>query len=249
MFPKYDIDKIKYSVDDITFEKAVDLYNNKKVKNFQFYGQGFSAIVEGTKKYNVGVSLTDINRGACDCYLGQNGVLCKHIIALGIYAVLGGTKMKKEDMKPIGELKPSDIIGELNEAGLEWFKGKTLEALKYLKPYLGPSKTWDANQASLAKGCNMLTDIFNKIPISVQTAELIIKTLLKVDKKLSNTGIDDSNGIVGGFLENAGYFLKDFARIDPECIKKFKLLCKQEISFDWNKPLLESLENIKEGGA
>jgi len=38
---------------------------------------------------------------------------------LGIYAVLGGTKMKKEDMKPIGELKPSDIIGELNEAGLE----------------------------------------------------------------------------------------------------------------------------------
>lgn len=243
MFPKYDIDKIKYSVDDITFEKAVDLYNNKKVKNFQFYSNGFAAIVEGTQKYHVHVSLTNINRGVCDCYLGQNGILCKHIIALGIYAVLGGTKMKKEDMEPIGELKLRGIIGELNEEELEWFKKKTSEALKYLKPYLGPSKTWDANQASLAKGCNMLTDIFNKITISLQTTELIIKTLLKVDKKLSNAGIDDSNGIVGGFLENAGYFLNDFAKINPECVKKFKLLYKQKTSFDWDKPLLETLEN------
>jgi uncharacterized Zn finger protein len=118
MFPKYDIDKIKYSVGDGTFEKAVDLYTNKKIKKFQFHGNGFSAIVEGTKSYNVYVSLTSINNGGCDCYLGQNGVLCKHIVALAIHAVLGGAKMKKEDMSPVGEMQVCDIIGELNEEEL-----------------------------------------------------------------------------------------------------------------------------------
>jgi len=70
------------------------------------------------------------------------------------------------------------------------------------------------------------------MPVGLQSTELIIKTLLKIDKKLSSTGIDDSNGIVGGFLENAGYFLNDFAKINPECIKKFKIFYKQEVFFD-----------------
>ncbi|MDD4784555.1 MAG: hypothetical protein WC483_02040 [Candidatus Paceibacterota bacterium] len=96
---------------------------------------------------------------------------------------------------------------------------------------MGPSKTWDANQASLSEGCSRFTNTFNKLPISPQTTELIIKILLKLDKKLSNSGIDDSNGIVGGFIEQSVYLLEQFADIEPACIKKFKLLTKQNTSF------------------
>jgi len=239
MFPNYDIEKIKFAVDDQTFQKAVELYEDNKVKNFIDDFIGFGAIVEGGQNYRVYVRANNFSRGMCSCYLGQNGTLCKHMVALAIYAVLRGGKISLEDKESVGEVSCSGDLGELDKEELNLIKKDISSAMRYLKPYLGPSKTWDANQHSLEEGCKRLTSIINKLPISRQTTELIIKTLLRIDKKLSCTGIDDSNGIVGGFIEQAVFVLEEFARIDPNCIKIFKLLTNQHICFDWERSLIK----------
>jgi len=55
--------------------------------------------------------------------------------------------------------------------------------------------------------------------------------LLKIDKKLSCGGVDDSNGIVGGFVEEVVELLKEFVEIDPKCIRAFKVFTSQRTGF------------------
>jgi hypothetical protein len=141
MFPRYDIEKIKFAVDDQTFQKGVDLYERKKIKDFQEDFKGFSAIVVGSQPYQVHVSNEYFNRGRCSCYLGENNTLCKHIVALAIYAVLRGDKISLKDKEIIGDIKCSGVMGELNPEELDLIKKEISTAIKYLKPYCGPSKT------------------------------------------------------------------------------------------------------------
>lgn len=85
----YNLDKIKFATDPPTFEKAVDLYESEKVTQFEEEFGRFRAVVLGTKPYNVYVDTRHFDRGNCDCYLGQNNTLCKHMVAVAIWAVAG----------------------------------------------------------------------------------------------------------------------------------------------------------------
>jgi len=105
MFSRYNIEKIKFAVDSQTFQKAVDLYEGKKIKNFQEDFKIFSATAIGTRPYRTVISVDHFNRGGCSCYLGENNILCKHMVALAIYAVLRGDKLSEEDKGLIGEVK------------------------------------------------------------------------------------------------------------------------------------------------
>jgi len=49
------LDKIKYTTDAPTFEKAVDLYEKGKVTKFKEGISAYSAVVVGTKPYRVSV--------------------------------------------------------------------------------------------------------------------------------------------------------------------------------------------------
>ena len=95
MKPKYDLDKIKFATDRPTFEKAVALYvyEGGKVTEFKDTGFTFTAAVLGTQPYKVFVSGENYDMGKCDCYLGKNDTLCKHMVAVAIYAVTGGKKL------------------------------------------------------------------------------------------------------------------------------------------------------------
>lgn len=77
MLPQYDLDKIKFVTDGPTFEKAVDLYEQRKVTRFQKEFNRFCAVVLGTKPYKVCVDSRHFDQGSCECYLGQSDVLCK----------------------------------------------------------------------------------------------------------------------------------------------------------------------------
>ena len=80
--------------------------------------------------------------------------------------------------------------------------------------------------------------------MSYQTTVLVIKTLLRLDKKLVSGGVDDSDGTVGGLIEEGVTLLKAFAKLDPACAKVFVFLKNQHTCFDWEKPLLNEY-NIK----
>ena len=244
MLPKFDFNKIKFAADSPTFEKAVALYENGKVKNFKGGIGSYSAIIEGSKNYNVSIEARRFGLGYCDCYMGQNEYLCKHMVALSIYAVLDGKPITPEDKKLYSEPQCSGKLGELSKTELVVVKKSISEAIKYIKSYNGPSRVWFAYQASLQEGCNRLSAIVSGLPVSTQVAELIVKMLLRLDKKLC-TGVDDSDGAVGGFIHECVETLKEFAQLEKECINTFELLCKQSTCFGWEDPLVRMYDENK----
>jgi uncharacterized Zn finger protein len=95
MKPKFDLDKIKFSTGEPTYKRAVDLYEKGKVTQFKEGIGSYSAVVLGTKPYRVSVEARRYGLAACECYLGQKNILCKHIVEMSIYAVKGGVQLRK----------------------------------------------------------------------------------------------------------------------------------------------------------
>ena len=85
----------------------------------------------------------------------------------------------------------------------------------------------------------MLSAIVSDLPVNKQSAEILVKLLLRLDRKLRIGGVDDSNGIVGGFMTQVVEMLEEYTRIDPDCINAFKSLIGIGITcFQWEEPLI-----------
>ena len=238
MQPKYDVKKIKFATDGPTFEKAVGLYEKGKVTKFEEGIGAYSAVVLGTKPYRVSVEARRYDYGHCECYLGQNDTLCKHMVAVAIYAAMGGKKLSEEDKRLVSQAVCSGRLGELSKSELAATKKAITAGMRYIKSYEGPSRTWFAYQNSLSEGCNRLSKIVSELPVSEQTAKLLVDTLLRLDDRLCRGGVDDSDGTVGGVIEETVPALKEYAKLDLSCAKAFKELKDKETCFGWEEPLL-----------
>ena len=239
MHVNYDLNKIKFATDEATFARAVGLYESGKVTEVETVGGYYSAAVLGTESYRVSVSAKNFKQGHCTCYLGQKDTLCKHMIALAIYAVMNGKPLTDKDKLLSHKVECSERRDMLNEEELMLAKMHITDAMKRIKPYRGPSRTWFANQDSLQEGCNMLSAIVSGLPVNKQSAEILVKLLLRLDRKLRVGGVDDSNGIVGGFMTQVVEMLEEYARIDLDCINAFKSLVGIGITcFQWEEPLV-----------
>lgn len=236
--PNFNLEKIKVATNRSAYEKAVGLYEAGKVTRFEDELSGFSATVLGTKPYKVFVDKSYYDYGDCECYLGQHETLCKHMVAVAIYAVLSGKPLGKKDKEVIDQPKCSGKLGELSKEQLTEVKKALSLALKYVKPYNGSSRIWFAYQDSLSEGCNRLSAIISKLPVGDATAELLVKLLLRLDRKLTSAGVDDSDGTVGGFIEAAVNALTEYAKLKPSCAKSFRLLVGKETCFGWEESLL-----------
>ncbi|MDP1722075.1 MAG: hypothetical protein Q8L37_02590 [Candidatus Gottesmanbacteria bacterium] len=236
--PDFTLDKIKFATDGPTFEKAVALYENGKVIQVKEGIRSYTAVVKGTKPYRVSVEARRYDYGHCTCYLGQNDTLCKHMVALSIFAVMDGKPLTVEDKKQVYNPTCSGRLRTLPDKEISGTKKAITTALRYIKPYIGPSRTWFAYQNSLSEGCNRLSAIVSNLSVSAQTAGLLIDLLLRLDKKLSTGGVDDSDGEVGGFIEEVVGVLQEFVKLDPSCTNAFDKLKNRETCFGWEKPLL-----------
>lgn len=239
MPPSYDLDKIKFATDLPTFERAVGLYESGKVTKFKKELNGFFATVLGTKPYKVYVDKRHYDQGDCECYLGERNILCKHMVAVAIYAVMNGKPLKEEDKELNDSPKCSGRLGELNQEELSAAKKSITSAMKYIKPYNGPSKIWFAYQGSLSEGCNRLSAIVSELPVSKQTAKLLVDMLLRIDKKLCAGGVDDSDGTVGGFIGGVVSMLSEYTKLDSSCIETFEKLCDISTCFGWEEELVK----------
>ncbi|MBF8250113.1 MAG: SWIM-type protein [Candidatus Levybacteria bacterium] len=238
MNPQYNLEKIKFGTDAGSWIRAINLYENGKIKNFQDAELNWIANVQGTNLYKVIVSKKGYTDGDCSCYLGQNDTLCKHMVAVAIYGLKKGLPLTEAEKVQHNEIKFNGKIGEINQANLILTKAAINFAMRYIKAYRGPSKIWFTYQDNLTEGCNRLAAIFSTFPAGRLTTNLAIKTLLKLDKKLTAGGVDDSDGIIGGFIEESVNLLIEFAKINPECAKEFELLREQETCSGWEEPLL-----------
>lgn len=242
MSPKYDLDKIKFATDEPTFERAVGLYENGKVIQFEEDFVGYTAVVLGTQLYRVFVSNRYYDRGSCECYLGQNNRLCKHVVAVAIQAVAGGKSLSEEEKQLVGAPVCSGRRGEFNKDELSVAKKAITSAMHYIKPYNGSSRLWFSYQDSLSEGCSRLSAIVSDLPVSKQTAGLLINMLLRLDKKLCTGGVDDSDGAVGGFIQEVVDVLLDYYKLDPACGEAFEMLCGKSICFEWEEPLVRIVD-------
>lgn len=240
---KFNLDKIKFATDEATFNRAVELYQEGKVKQFEKGIASYTAIVEGTKPYNVFIEERQFGLGDCNCYLGQKDYLCKHIVAVSIYAVKDGKPLSSEEMELNTTPKCSGRRGELLRTELSKVKQSISSAIRYIKPYVGPSRTWFIYQGSLSEGCRRLSSIISDLPVSYRTADLLVDLLLRLDKRLSIGGVDDSDGTVGDFISEVVLVLKELHKLDPDCVKAFEKLKNQKTSFGWEEPLIEIFTN------
>lgn len=239
--PDFTIDKIKFATDGSTFEKAVALYESGKVTRVEEGIRSYTAVVIGTKPYRVSVEARRYDYGYCTCYLGVNGTLCKHMVALAIYVVQDGKLLSVDDKKLVQNPTCSGRLENLSGDQLLITKQAITAALRYIKPYTGPSRTWFAYQNSLSEGCNRLSVVVSDLPVSSQTAQILVDLLLRLDKKLRIGGVDDSDGTVGGFIEEVVAILLDFAKLDQGCVKAFDKLKNRETCFGWEEPLLRKI--------
>lgn len=239
MPPKYNLDKIKFATDEPTFEKAVDLYENGKVTKFEEGIKAYSATVLGSKSYRVSVEARRYDYGHCECYLGQDDTLCKHMVAVAIFAVRGGKPLTNKDKQSISSPVCSGRLGGLDKKELATIKKTITAAMRYIKSYDGPSRTWFAYQNSLSEGCNRLAAIISHVPVSLQTARLLVYMLLRLDEKLCRGGVDDSDGAVGGFIQETVIVLQDYAHLDAACTEVFCQLKNKETCFGWEAPLVK----------
>ncbi|MDP3997296.1 MAG: hypothetical protein Q8P73_02230 [bacterium] len=242
LLPKFDLDKIKFATDEPTYLKAVELYESGKVTQFEEVIGAFSATVLGTKPYWVTVEARRFGLADCDCYLGQNDTLCKHMVAVSIYAVLRGKPISQEAKQVTNSPVCSGQLGALNPKELRATKQAITATLRYVKPYNGPSSTWFAYQDSLQEGCRRLGAIISTLPVSENEARLLVDLLLRLDNKLCAGGVDDSDGTVGGFMQEAVMVLMDYVKRDPSCVKAFEGLRSKETCFDWQAPLMKLLK-------
>lgn len=246
MPPTYDLNKIKFATDEATFKRAVGLYEGGKVTEVEEALGDWTAVVLGTKPYRVSVSGRNYKHGHCTCYVGEKGTLCKHMVALALYAVMSGKPLGDKDKQLSQGIECSGRRGVLNKEELEALKKSITESMRYIKPYRGSSRTWFANQDSLREGCNRLSAVISDLPVSSQVADILVKLLLRLEKKLSVGGVDDSNGIVGGLAGELVALLEEFAKIDPSCIDSFEPLCGKKYCFGWEDSLVRIFdERIK----
>src|SRR3989339_1618089 len=135
MRPAYNLDKIKFAADQPTYEKAVVLYEAGKVTRFKEGISSYSAVVLGTKPYRVSIEARRFGLANCECYLGQRDTLCKHMVAVSIYAVMDGKKLSGEDKKLVSSPVCSGKLGELSKQELAETKKSITSAMGYIKPY------------------------------------------------------------------------------------------------------------------
>ncbi len=230
---QFTISDIQIGLGDHEFDKALALYQKGCVKKIKENYLGYDAIVSGTHDYKVSVSSSFYDRGNCDCYIGQKGELCKHMIALAIALVY---KHRPNDTKVIEQpLDQAVCLGEvrnINKEELEKTKSEISHAMTFIKSYNGPSSKWFLYQDSLITGSRLILLALSRIPVCEKSAIICIDTLKKLDKKVLN-GIDDSDGTIGELMCQIVEVLNLFVCFDNNLKGFIANKLPNGESFDW----------------
>lgn len=226
--PTFTLRDIKYSVDPSMFERAKKLFESGNVGKITEDNGGYSAKIQGTSPYFVSISRKNIDYGHCDCYMGQNDQLCKHMLALGL-AVLHFSG--KADEPPEESPESLDAVRRLVAAGM-----------RKIGAYTGPSKIWFNYQRKLDIGSGMIEAAVKNLSASEENATYLWSLVLKLSVKLATGGVDDSNGTVGGCITALVHQCGRYAGKKPELKTMLLKFSEDDTGFGFEDELREILE-------
>ncbi len=226
--PKFTFDDVKYAESPAMYKRALDLYQSGKVQTISEESHGYSTTVEGTEPYKVTLSRKEIDHCDCSCYMGERGLLCKHVLALAIAVLHASGKMT--------ETKSNTDAPE----DLKTVKQLVNDGMRKLRPYTGPSRIWFSYTRKLSTGAEMINHAVSGLLPSKENARYLWDLVKRIDKKLVN-GIDDSDGAVGNcariIIEQLAAYVKEL----PELESTIRKYSDQKTNFDFEKDLFECL--------
>ncbi len=105
---------LRSSSNDLYIGQTNDL-NRRSLEQFRITTKTAKFVKDsGSFKYEVYVSTKNYDEGTCTCYLGQNNTLCKHMVAVAIFAVLRGRKLTMEEKEIIRKPRCSNRLETLS---------------------------------------------------------------------------------------------------------------------------------------
>lgn len=230
--PKFSFRDVKYSVDEKIFERAKNLFSDNKVLDFRSTPAGYLATVSGSRPYRVFVSVKSIDYGDCECYMGQNGSLCKHMIAVGLMA-----------LRHAGRIDEAGSSTEPSPASMDERKALLSAGLRKIKPYSGPSKHWFSYQSKLDIGAATISESCAGLNPNPENAKFLWSVIKRIDRKLAN-GVDDSNGTVWPVASGLVEVLAEWASQNNELYKLISTFTQAKTEFGYHQELLDRLNHI-----
>ena len=165
-------------------------------------------------------------------------MLCKHMIALAIASVF--TYRPKDTSVitiPLDQAVCSGKVRDITNEELKSIKSEINIGMRLIKSYNGPSKKWFAYQDSLIKGRRLLLLTLSKLPVCRDSTDMCIAPIEKLDDKLANSGIDDSDGTVGGLVSDIMGLLCMFKQDDPSLKQYIIDKFPKQTNFEWENQL------------
>jgi len=200
--PHFSLADVRYAAYPEMFGRALALFREQKVKEFSREIYGYSALVQGGSAYRVRVSGRHIDEADCDCYMGQNEQLCKHVFALALEVLRRAGVIDNE----------GNAVGDVGPLTTEGAKMRITAGMRKIKAYEGPSRTWFRYQMRLSVGCGMILETAKRLKPTAENARLLWKTVLRLSKKLATGGVDDSDGTVGDCCSEIVALLRAWAK-------------------------------------
>ncbi len=233
--PKFSYSDVKFAEDEGIFTRAKKLFSSGRVRDLAATHDGYQAVVMGTSPYKVRLSSKRIDYADCDCYMGQNDQLCKHVLALSL-AVLAECGGVTSDGEPTAQFAVHSADARDHIAA----------GLRYIRSYDGPSRIWFEHQRKLDIAAGMITEGVQALETNKDNAKYLWRLVLRLSKKLSDGGVDDSNGTIGNAIYAVMQHLAVMAAADPAIYKWAIANCHEDTGFGFERELQEMLKICEE---
>lgn len=227
--PEFTLNDIKYAASSAIYKRARDLFESGKVKEVKETVNGYVAEVKGTQVYRVKLEQRRFDYSDCDCYMGQNGQFCKHILSLGLFVLHASGKMEENSQRTNSKIRQDEV------------KNMVTDAFKKIKPFRGPSSIWFSYQCNLATGVGMIIDAISVLPPSKESARYLWQVIGRIDRKLMN-GVDDSDGVVGDCASHIIDQLVRYANAAPELNAMVTKFTKNKTNFCFEDELEQKMD-------
>lgn len=225
--PRFTHVDVRVASDRAIYDRAVALVSRGAVRQFKATPTGYLAFVDGSRHpYRVSLSARRIDEGYCECHMGQNGEFCKHLLALALTA-LDSAGVREEDARPVSE---------------EEAKKQISEGVKHFKAYAGPSRTWFVYQRTLDKGAYLVTEALPLIEPTKASVNYLWNLVMRLSNKLAMSGIDDSDGTVGGCVSAIVGRLVEIAHAEPALREYIATTCTDDTGFGFEDDLHVALQ-------